>query len=46
MRFILCWTCGYSTSVKGGGIQEVKTGLNLEEKHNCSKPNTEIITKE
>lgn len=46
MRFIVCWTCGYSTSIKGGGADEVKGAKRILEEHTCGGSDKEIITKD
>lgn len=44
MIFIVCWSCGYSTRVRGSGESPMNTARRLKEEHKHAGSNTQIIT--
>lgn len=45
MIFVLCWTCGHSTVVKGDGVETVKAARRIKEEHGHTGSDTEIVRK-
>lgn len=45
MIFIMCWTCGYSTAVKGNGSETINAARRIKEDHEHQGSDTEIVRK-
>jgi len=45
MIFIVCWSCGYCTSIKGDGVEKIKAARRLKEEHEHEGSDGEIIRK-
>jgi len=45
MIFVVCWSCGYCTSIKGRGVDSMNSARSIRDKHKHAGSEVEIIKK-